>query len=451
MKFPPPTEPQARTIWFALTGLSVALTLAILGTAVMGLRYLLLLLAPVLWPLAIAGVAAYLLDPVVEWLSKRGISRARGVILVFALATSVLIALIVLIVPPAIGEFGKLVNRIPGYLHTLQVRVDNSLNHPPPSLQRILPPEWQEKLGLKNHPSTNLTHLESGTNAAIDLTGGDTNLTPEVTLSVTNLLANLPTSTTESTWWMKALDPRALKSAGGWVAAVAPEIGGWLASQLGRVASWMGLVVGLALVPVYAFYFLIEKRGISSQWTTYLPVSDSRFKEELVFVLSSINEYLVVFFRGQVLVAMADGLMYTVGFLIINLPYALLLGLLATVLSIIPFLGTIVTFVLAMTIAAFQFGDWAHIFMVLAIFGVVQATEALVLQPKIIGDRVGLHPLTIIIALMVGTTLLGGILGGILAIPLTAALRVIMFRYVWKRPDVNVTPTVETAESLPAR
>ena len=72
---------------------------------------------------------------------------------------------------------------------------------------------------------------------------------------------------------------------------------------------------------------------------------------------------------------------------------------------------------------------------VLAVVAVVQVLEGLVIQPKIMGDRVGLHPVTIIIALMVGTTLLGGLLGGILAIPLTAALRVIMFRYVWKKRE----------------
>jgi predicted PurR-regulated permease PerM len=64
---------------------------------------------------------------------------------------------------------------------------------------------------------------------------------------------------------------------------------------------------------------------------------------------------------------------------------------------------------------------------------VVQMIEGFYISPKIMGDRVGLHPLTIIIAVLVGTTLLGGILGGILAIPLTAALRVLMFRYIWKR------------------
>jgi predicted PurR-regulated permease PerM len=66
------------------------------------------------------------------------------------------------------------------------------------------------------------------------------------------------------------------------------------------------------------------------------------------------------------------------------------------------------------------------------VFSVVQFIEGFLLQPKIVGDRVGLHPLTVIVALMVGTTLLGGILGGILAIPLTAALRVLMAHYVWK-------------------
>jgi predicted PurR-regulated permease PerM len=77
------------------------------------------------------------------------------------------------------------------------------------------------------------------------------------------------------------------------------------------------------------------------------------------------------------------------------------------------------------------YGDWLHPLLALGVYGLVQFLEGFVIQPKIMGDRVGLHPLTIIIALMVGTTLLGGILGAILAIPLTAALRVVMFRYVW--------------------
>jgi predicted PurR-regulated permease PerM len=186
---------------------------------------------------------------------------------------------------------------------------------------------------------------------------------------------------------------------------------------------------------VYAFYFLQEKTRIASRWTDYLPVADSGFKNELVFVLNSINNYLIAFFRGQVLVAICDGILYTIGFLIIQLPYAALIGAMAIVLTLIPFLGAIITCAVALILAFVQSGHWVQPLLVLAVFAVVQTLEGLVIAPKIMGDRVGLHPVTIIIAVMVGTTLLGGLLGGILAIPLTAVLRVLMFRYVWKRPS----------------
>ena len=81
-----------------------------------------------------------------------------------------------------------------------------------------------------------------------------------------------------------------------------------------------------------------------------------------------------------------------------------------------------------MLIALVQFGDWKHPLLVLAVFVVVQLLEGVVISPRIMKGRVGLHPLTIIIAVMVGTTLLGGVLGGVLAIPFTAVMRVLMSR-----------------------
>jgi predicted PurR-regulated permease PerM len=180
-------------------------------------------------------------------------------------------------------------------------------------------------------------------------------------------------------------------------------------------------------------YFLLEKRGISAGWPAYLPVSDSRFKDELVFVLTSINNYLITFFRGQVLVAVSDGILYGIGFLLIGIPYAVVIGAAAMVLTIVPFIGALIIFAVSLVIAVVNYGDWKHPLLVVAVFAVVQTLEGLVISPKIMGDRVGLHPVTIIIAVMAGTALLGGLLGGILAIPLTAALRVMMTRYVWKR------------------
>ncbi|HWH69065.1 MAG TPA: AI-2E family transporter, partial [Candidatus Sulfotelmatobacter sp.] len=221
-----------------------------------------------------------------------------------------------------------------------------------------------------------------------------------------------------------------------------PQMGVWLFGQVGRVASWFGILAGLALIPVYTFYFLLEKQGISARWTHYLPVADSTFKRELVFVLNSINNYLIAFFRGQVLVAICDGILYGLGFLLIGLPYAVLIGVMAVFLTMIPFLGATVTCLMALVIALVQFGDWLHPLLVLLVFGCVQALEGVVISPKIMGGRVGLHPVTIIVAVMAGTTLLGGLLGGILAIPLTAALRVVMFRYIWK-------PVAEAASTAP--
>ncbi len=214
-------------------------------------------------------------------------------------------------------------------------------------------------------------------------------------------------------------------------------MGSWLLETAVKGASGFGLLAGLALIPVYAFYFLLEQRGIESHWKDYLPLQDSRAKDEMVFVLEAIQQYLVAFFRGQVLVALCDAVLYTIGFLIVGVNYAFLLGFAAVLLTMIPFLGAIVICVTALTLAFVQYGDWQHPPLVLGVFAVVQSLEGLVISPKIMGGRVGLHPLAIIIAVMTGTTLLGGILGGILAIPLAAALRVILFRYVWKKNDAR--------------
>jgi predicted PurR-regulated permease PerM len=312
--------------------------------------------------------------------------------------------------------------------------VKNWIDHPPDLLRKFLK--------LEPGTMTNTNNVAVDTNAAVSvatnaIVAADTNAVAATdataALSSTNAPAASATDSGKESPWSKLVDANTIQSATSWVAKILPRFGSWVFGQVTKAASWFGVLAGLALIPVYTFYFLLEKTGIESKWTDYLPVVKSEFKDELVFVLTSINDYLIVFFRGQVLVAICDGILYTIGFYIIGLPYAFLIGMVAIVLTMIPFLGAITTCVAALIIAFVQFGDWTHPLLVLAVFAVVQALEGLVISPKIMGDRVGLHPLTIIIAVMAGTTLLGGLLGGILAIPLTAALRVVMFRYVWKR------------------
>src|SRR5437016_8346580 len=109
MSFPPPTDKQARIFWLSLTGFAIALLIAILALFIWGLGWVLKLLSPVLWPLAIAGVIAYLLDPVVDFLERRRVSRPRAILLVFAAGLVVMGGFIASVVPQLIQETGALV------------------------------------------------------------------------------------------------------------------------------------------------------------------------------------------------------------------------------------------------------------------------------------------------------------------------------------------------------
>ena len=408
MSLPPPSARQAKVIWLALSGLAIAVLVSLIVGLVWGLGIVVRILSPVLWPLAVAGVLAYLLDPVVDFFERGKMSRPRAIVTVFLLALLLLGLFFGSIVPQLVTETRDLAAKIPHYTSNAQQRVEDWITHPPELIRKFI-----ERMKGNQPPTPAPTTTQTTTNGvSTNAPGPETISSPPPPASATNAPPLLG----------GGFDNQTLRTASGWV------------------ASWFGILAGVALVPVYTFYFLFEKRGISSNWTGYLPVADSRFKEELVFVLNSINNYLIAFFRGQVLVAICDGVLYGIGFLLIGLPYALLIGVAAIALTIIPFLGAITICVISLIIAAVTFGDWQHPLLVLVVFGVVQGLEGVIISPRIMGDRVGLHPVTIIIAVMVGTTLLGGLLGGILAIPLTAALRVVMFRYVWKRDQNQTAP-----------
>lgn len=423
MSFPSPSPKQANIIWLALTGIAIATLVLLVVALIWGAGQALQILAPVIWPLAIAGVIAYLLDPVVDNLETRGVPRTRAIIMVFACAVVLMLGLLGSVVPQIVTETHDLAKRVPGYSQKIQSRVQSWINNPPPTLRRLLDRSAASAPAIATNETVVLPQP----------TGATTNA---VTATSTNSVGG---STVEqdsaNAFWSKVLGTDTVKSAADWFAKIAPKAASWAGEQISRVASFFGLLAGLALVPVYAFYFLLEKRGIETHWTDYLPMKTSGFKNEMIFIIKSINDHLISFFRGQVLVAICDGVCYTIGFLIIGLPYAVLLGAMAIVLTMIPFLGAIATCAAALVIAFVQFGDWQHPLLVLAVFAVVQSLEGFVIQPKIMGDRTGLHPLTIIIAVMVGTTVLGGILGGILAIPMTAAGKVLMLRYVWKQRE----------------
>lgn len=404
----------------AVTAVAFMALGGVLVAVVWGVGQALAILGPVLWPLAVAGIISYLLDPLVDQLVSRRIPRARAIIVVFVGALLLVAGLAASVLPQLYKETKQFAERVPVYSSRIQHQLDDWMANPPAILQQVL--------GMVGGGHNTNAPVTSPLLPEVKPINNVPAPPPELVAVETNSPTGLADYITLS------MDRGTLKSATTWLADTLPKVGRWMLGKVSKVASWFGILAGLALIPVYAFYFLLEKRGIERRWTDYLPVRNSEFKDEMVFVLRSINDYLIVFFRSQLLVAVCDGALYTIGFLLIGLPYSILLGVMATFLTMIPFLGAMATCAAALIIAFVQYGDWMHPAMVLVVFGVVQTLEGLVISPKIMGDRVGLHPLTIIVSVMVGTTLLGGILGGILAIPLTAALRVLMFRYVWKQP-----------------
>lgn len=407
MNIPPPTERQARVLWFSLTALAVGVLLGLIGLLLWGFGWVLGKLSAVLLPLALAAIIAYLLSPLVDLFEKK-FSRTSSVVLVFLFGLLLVVGLLATVVPRLVIETQQLIHRIPGYAEKAQTNVTEWLSKSP----------WPERLSGFFHPTGT-----NDTNAVI--------ITNELALAETNQPVNTGVTAAKSS--QPPFQKEVANKIIAWAARILPEVGNWLLAQMQRVASWLGLFLGLLLVPVYAFYLLREKRDIERGWKDYLPIRESKAKEEAIFIISSINDSLIVFFRGQVLVALCTGTLLTISFLILGLNYALLLGVMAGLLGIIPYLGVAISLIPTVTLAAVQFGDWLHPILVVLIFGMVNMLEGFVISPKIIGDRVGMHPLTIIIAVIIGTTLMGGILGGVLAIPLTAALRAMMFRYVWKK------------------
>ncbi|HZV33051.1 MAG TPA: AI-2E family transporter [Verrucomicrobiae bacterium] len=418
MSFPSPTPKQARVLWFCLTSLALAILLVLAGLFVWGLGWVLHKLSAILMPMALALILAYILDPVVGFFERKHLPRLWSVCLVFVLAALMLSAVLGSVLPGLKHESRKLIDDLPKTSAVIRGKVDAFLN------STTLGKEFRDALSFAAR-QTAQTPPNSASSAKPPELVPDTNAVANATPNTNDVSAPIATSGTEPALSNKTVLP-------GLTGALV-FVTKWFYAQLSKISTWAEFLIGFILVPVYLFYFLLEKEAITNRWTNYLPLRPSRAKDETVFVLREINNCMIVFFRGQVLVALCVGALLAAGYTFMGLNYAVLLGLVAAVLGIVPYLGTITSLVLALTVAGVQFQDWTHPLCVLALAAAVKLLEDFIISPRIIGERSGLHPLTIILAVLIGTTLLGGFIGALLAIPLTAALRTLMFRYVWVR------------------
>ncbi|MEX0732199.1 MAG: AI-2E family transporter [Aquisalimonadaceae bacterium] len=185
----------------------------------------------------------------------------------------------------------------------------------------------------------------------------------------------------------------------------------------------LGLVMNLALIPVVTFYLLRDWDRIIFRIRELLP----RRMEPVVSQLAGeCNDVVAAFLRGQLLVMLALGLVYTAGLALVGLELALLIGMLAGLASIVPYLGVIVGVGSAALAVLFQFSDpWVPLALVGLVFVVGQVLESVVLTPVLVGDRIGLHPVAVIFAVLAGGQLFG-FTGVLLALPVSAVIAVLL-------------------------
>ncbi len=208
------------------------------------------------------------------------------------------------------------------------------------------------------------------------------------------------------------------------------QVGGKALSAGAVVLRGVGTLFAWAVLPVYFAFFLMTDPKRLSNIEPMLPFLKAETRADVVYLVREFVNVVVAFFRGQLIVAFLQGLLFAIGFSVVGLRYGFILGLMLGFLNIIPYLGSVVGLSVALPLAFFQEGGgFALLLWVIAVFAAVQAIEGYLLTPKIMGERTGLHPLAIIVAIFFWGSALGGILGMILAIPLTAFL-VVFWRLV---------------------
>ena len=385
-----PSDFQKAVTWKAITGVSFAIIFLLLISSIFILGKFLNILQPVLVPVAIAAILSYLLSPLVHWIRKKALrehklSRTRAILLVYSALTIYFTVIALMVIIPASSQLNELIQ-------DREKIIENA----------------QKKL-------SSFSNVIESFNASSDKKTIDSDKTDDG--AINNLL------------WNKLVD---------WIKN--PETSQKLVGFLGKTANGfvgvLGYALGLILVPVYLFFFLRDSAFIERNWDMIIPLKDSTLKDEIVSVIKEINGYIVAYFRGQVLVSVIDGALTGIILMLLGLDYALVIGVSLAIFGVIPFVGFIITAIPALLIAAGQDGGPGPLW-VLIVFIAVQQFDGFFIQPKIVGESVGLHPLTVIFSVLCWSLLIGGILGALLAVPLTASIKVLFRRYVWENKIKN--------------
>ena len=353
------TPAQRRLVGFALGFAAICTVGWLLYLLLAGVARFVGYFSGVIWPLAVAGILALVMRPVVTFFEKRlKLRRAAAVLLLYLLFLLLVAGLCYTFVPALVTQLLDFV----AYLPVLwQKTVAWAELHYPEWLAAVRP--------YLDHPTVK---------AGLD----------GLSQQAQNFLGHLAPT---------------LMSAGA------------------GLFGFFSFAASVAVVPVYLFFFLLSDGDPTKSLPEHLPFLKAEHRDDVVFLVREFLGILVAFFRGQLLIGLIMGVLLATGFSIGGLKFGLALGLLTGLLNIVPYLGSILGLSVALPLAFLQPGGGLPLVGIcVAVFAAVQAIEGWLLTPRIMGRQTGLHPVAIIVAVFFWGKALGGILGMMLAVPLTA-------------------------------
>jgi len=358
---PPLLSPaQRKLVGFALGFGAVVGIFALISLVMAGLGQFLRSFSSVIWPIATAGILALILRPVVAIFQRRlKLPRLTSVILLYGLFVLAVAGLLFAFAPAVISQ-------VIDFIAYLPVLWQNTL-------------KWGE-LHFPDWLSVARRHLE---NPAIK------GVLDSLTQQAQDLLAQIAPS---------------LKQAGAGIFGL------------------FGFVASLAIIPVYLFFFLLSGTNDPTQkLPEHLTFLKPQHRDDVVFLIREFLGIIVAFFRGQILIGLIMGVLLAIGFSIGGLRFGLALGLLVGLLNIVPYLGSILGLSIVIPLAFLQPGGGTGLVgLCLGVFVAVQLIESWLLTPRIMGEQTGLHPVAIIFAIFFWGHAFDGVLGMLLAVPLTA-------------------------------
>ena len=452
-------------MWAALTAFFVVMLVTVACSVVWIAANVIGFIQPILIPVAIAVILAYLLDPLITKMTEHRLGRTKAVIALFTIAGLLIGVLIAWLAPIVSMQAASAGRELPQY--TLKARdqlvdwifrYDHMFGHA--STKREKTPSttsgfvnWLLSSGGQAASPKQSPAASPAAAVVPILPSAASSNSPEVRETIASATPSFNTADRQRIQdWVQKQMPNLERQ----LPYLTEKIWSLLKHSIGGFLGVTGFLLSLVMVPIYLFFLLKESPAIQRRWREYLPLRNSPLKDEVAAVLLQINSYVIAYFRGQLLVCLIDGILIgSALFFLVGLNFAPLIGALVVVLTMIPYIGIILCWIPAVLIAAAQWGDSTHPLMVTGVFLLVQNLEAIFVAPRIVGNSVGLHPMTVIVSIFVWGLLIGGLLGPILAVPLTATVKVLLARYVWGRrlreqvaEGIENVPVVKETESV---